>query len=185
MLVIIGIALASVLQGRELVANAKYKSFKNGLADYAEAFHIFQDRYNALPGDFPHANADLGQPDGDGDGVIEDGPACGGSTDESCRAWQHLRAASLVKGDPDDVGTAASPEHSYNGVFSAFFTGSAGNGRFDHKIMVDDLPLEIAKRVDNDLDDGVCTSGRISSQNGCDGSDWDTTLDTADLIYAL
>lgn len=184
-LAIIGIALVSVLQGRELIASAQYKSFKGALADYSEAFHVFRERYHALPGDFAGANADLGQPDGNGDGVIDDGPACSTAGDESCRAWRHLRAAALLKGDRDAVGISASPQHPYDGVVSGFFTGNAGNGEFQHKMYLTDLPIRIASRLDEDLDDGRCNSGRITSQNGCDGIDWDTGVNAADLIYAL
>lgn len=189
MLAIIGAVLVSVLQGRALIANAEYKSLRRSLADYAEAFQVFRERYNALPGDFAEADSHLGldsADNGNGDGVIDDGPACASPDDESCRAWQHLRAASLLKGNPGEEGAAAEPTHSYNGHVSSFFTGTAGNNEFGHKMLVENLPARVARRLDDDLDDSMCDSGYISMdpRDNCVGSAWPDDADV-DVAYAL
>ncbi|MDZ7748282.1 MAG: type II secretion system protein [Halofilum sp. (in: g-proteobacteria)] len=99
-LVIVGLALAAVLQGRELIAGAEYRALRHQLGEQRDAFHAFRERYHALPGDFAAARARLGVAPGNGDGIIGAGAACAGAGDESCRAWQHLRAAGLLAGDP-------------------------------------------------------------------------------------
>lgn len=190
-LAVIGIVLVSVLQGRSMIANAEYKSFRNSLATHAEAFRIFRERYNALPGDFSEADERLGSDvasDGEqGNGVIDDGVSCSAATHESCLAWQHLRAAGLIGGDPTLTGTAAQPEHPYAGRFSAFFTGSQGNGEFGHKILIEGVPVEIARRIDEDIDDAQCNDGRVSARDtgNCTDGEWTSGEQVIDIIYAL
>lgn len=186
-LVVIGLILGAVLQGRSLVDSAEYKSFRQSLRDYRSAFLTFRDRFDALPGDFADASGriDGGLPDGDGDGVIEDGPACTADTDEACRAWQHLRAAGMLSGNPDTAGSAASPEHTYNGVVSAYFTGTGSNGDFGNNMLVQNVPVEVARRLDRDEDDDRCDDGRITAQTcGSPSAEW-PDVDTVDLVYAL
>lgn len=186
-LVIIALILGAVLQGRALIGSAEYKSLKEQVGSYRSAFETFRDRFNALPGDFADANDRLGVSGGDGNGVIGDDATCGGASDESCRAWQHLRAADLLEGDPAVDGTAASPEHPYESVVSGFFTGAEGNAEFGHKLLVLDLPVEVARQLDEDLDDGLCNDGRVSGRSDpgdCSGTDW-ADVDSVDVVYAL
>jgi len=185
-LVIIGLILAAVLQGRQLVASAEYKSLKQQLRDYQSAFYAFRDRYNALPGDFSQADSRLGLPssaNGDGDGMIDGGPACDTVGEEACLAWRHLRAAELIKGNPNDTGTNASPRQPYGGVVSSFFTGTAGNGSYGHKLYVTGLPVEIAQQLDDDIDDEQYKDGKIGCVS-CTGSDWPAT-GLVSIVYAL
>lgn len=189
-LVIIGLILAAVLQGRQLIASAEYKSFKSQLGEYRNAFYTFRDRYNALPGDFDEANARLGFPDGTGNGQIQPGPVCDGATDESCLAWQHLRAAGMIGGNPSDAAGDASPDHTYGGVVASFFTGSHGNNTFGHKIGVEDVPADVAQRLDADIDDELCNDGRVaatSSGSDCTngGDDWPAGATRIDVVYGL
>lgn len=186
-LVIIGLILGAVLQGRALIASAEFKSLKEQIGSYKGAYDVFRDRFDALPGDFADASARLGVSGGDGNGVIDDGPACSASGDESCRAWQHLRAADLIEGDAAAAGTDAPPKHPYAGAVSALFTGTQGNATFGHKLLVEDLPVEIARQLDADLDDGLCDEGRVSGLSGCTGTgnaDWPAS-GTVDVVYAL
>lgn len=187
-LVIIAIIFGAVLQGRALIENAEYKSFKQSLADYAEAFHVFRERYGALPGDFndPDSNAALGQAGGNGDGIIGGG-GCDSASEESCLAWRHLRAASLVQGDPGAVVDNLPPEHDFGGHVRGFMTNNDGGAPFGHKILVAAVPVGIARRLDNDIDDGRCDRGAVSAAAtaDCAGNDWDDTNANVDLIYAL
>lgn len=189
-LVIIALILGAVLQGRALIGSAEYKSLKDQVGSYRSAFDTFRDRFNALPGDFADANDRLGLTgaNGGGNGVIDDGPSCDASGEESCLAWRHLRAADLLEGDPGVAGTGASPEHPYESVVSGFFTGDhLGNGDFGHKLLILDLPVEVARQLDDDLDDGVCNDGRVSGRSDpgdCSGTDW-ADVDAVDVVYAL
>ena len=190
MLVIIGVLVAVVLQGQRLIASAEYKSLRHDIADYESAFDAFRDRYSALPGDFDAASTrlDSGLGDGDGDGVIEDGPQCSATGNETCRAWQHLRAAELIKGDSALAGTNAPPGHVYQGDVSAYFTGTQGNAEFGHKLLVLDVPADFANQLDDDLDDGDPASGAVSCNNGCSGTPlaWPADPEAfVDVIYAL
>ena len=192
-LVVIGIILGAVLQGRSLIESAEYKSFRQQLREYRSAFHDFRDRYNALPGDFGDASVRLesGQTDGDGDGVIGDDsdgdwPGCSDAADEPCMAWQHLRAAGMLSGNPDTGGADAQPGHPYGGVIASFFTGTGNNGDFGHKLLITNVPIEIAIRLDNEEDNARGNGGRIPGQT-CDSSSavhW-RAVDTVDIVYAL
>lgn len=190
-LVVIGIILGAVLQGRSLIESADYKSFRQQIREYRGAFHNFRDRFDALPGDFADASVRLEstQEDGGGDGVIGGDVAsgwsgCSSTTDERCVAWQHLRAAGMLGGNPDTDGDDAAPEHPFGGVVAAFFTGSGENGTFGHKLLISDVPVGIARRFDADEDDERCNGGRITGQN-CSGTDWPSGVTTVDIVYAL
>jgi len=165
-LVIIGLILAVVLQGQAMVGTAEYRAFKNEIGDYQSAYYAFRDRYNARPGDFDRASerldGDLSGADGDGNGIIDDGPDCNDGGDESCLVWQHLRAAGLIEGDAGVAGSAASPTHPYNGVFDSMFTGSQANNRYADKLLITGVPGHIARRLDDDLDDDVADGGRVA-----------------------
>ena len=190
-LVVIGIILGAVLQGRSLIESAEYKSFRQQIREYRGAFHNFRDRFDALPGDFAKASERLEstQPDGGGDGMIGANVAniswagCSDSEDERCTAWQHLRAAGMLDGNPETPGDSAAPEHPFGGTVAAFFTGSGAEGTFGHKLLIRDVPVRIAVRFDSDEDDERCAGGRITGQN-CDEGDWPED-GAVDLVYAL
>ena len=193
MLVAIGILLVAILQGQRMVESARYKSLQSDLADYQTAFQTFQQRYDALPGDFANAEDRLGLAagaNGNGNGVIGGGPSCDTDGEEACRSWQHLRGARLIGGDDSDSTTTAPPQHAFQGRVSAFFTGTDGNSEFGHKILIENLPSEFAIRMDEELDDGVYDTGFISclAGSGCDGpADW-PGIDTGvrvDVVYGL
>lgn len=192
-LVIVGFLLAAVLQGRQMIESARFKSLKADLGEYREAFDTFQQRYNALPGDYADADTRLGMSassTGNGNGVVDTGGTLGCDTvdEEECLAWRHLRAARLIRGDGDLTGTAAAPEHAFQGTVSGFFTGSQGNSEFGHKLLVLDVPARFANQLDDDLDDGEAGSGMVSCNNGCSGSPlaWPSDDEAlVDVIYAL
>lgn len=187
-LVVIGIILGAVLQGRSLVESAEYKSFRQSLRDYRSAFLNFRDRYDALPGDFSEAavRIEAGLDDGNGNGVIDGGTECDSTGEEACTAWQHLRAAGMLNGDPGPTGPDASPEHGYGGVVSGYFTGTGANSEFANHLLVEDVPVAIARRLDREEDDDRCDNGRITGQT-CDSSDsedWPAS-GPVDVVYAL
>ncbi|MDZ7788236.1 MAG: prepilin-type N-terminal cleavage/methylation domain-containing protein [Halofilum sp. (in: g-proteobacteria)] len=129
-LVVIGIILGAVLQGRSLIESAEYKSFRQELRDTRGAFHAFRDRFGALPGDFQQApqriDTDAPSPGtSGGNGRIDNGangPACVEDDDEGCIAWQHLRSAGMFDGNPTLEGAAARPEHPYGGRDQSVFS---------------------------------------------------------------
>lgn len=192
-LVVIGLILGVVLQGQSMIRNAEYRSFKSDITDYQSAFYGFSDRYNNLPGDMPEAEVqsrireDLDGPTGSnaGNGVINDGAECSDPGDESCMAWQHLRGAGQIRGNPLTDGNDAQPQHPYGGVFNAFFTGTDGNGRFENKLLITDVPGNIAERLDAEVDDEEPDRGRISCTSGCDADGYPGADTRADIAVSL
>ncbi len=185
-LVVIGLLLGAALTGRGLIGSAEYAAFERQLRDHRDAFRTFRRRYDALPGDLARADARFGLAgaNGDGDGVIGDGPACSAAGDESCLAWRHLRGAGLTAGDAAAAGAAARPTHPYEGAMAGIFTGKRGNARFGHKLMVTAVPAEVARRLDRELDDGRCDTGRIAGATDCAGDQWPPG-ESVDLFYSL
>src|SRR5207237_6826698 len=106
-LVIIGLLLGGILKGQEMIVQAK---IKNSIADFSgvsAAYHGYQDRYRAIPGDDPNATRWANGRAGDGNGVVggtynaacptgTGQPAAG--TAESCMFWNDLRLAGFVSG---------------------------------------------------------------------------------------
>lgn len=185
-LVIIGLLMGSVMTARTLIESAEYRALRNQIDEFEAAWHTFRERYRALPGDFARADARLGTAgaDGNGNGVIEGGPGCTNAADESCRAWQHLRAAGLVAGDPAVAGPASTPTHPWDAPVSGFFTGVEGNGRFGHKLLFERVPADVAHRLAVEIDDGRPDRGRVSCVQGCDGTGW-PAQGHVDIAYML
>src|SRR5438309_1905103 len=73
-LVIIGLLLGGILKGQEMITQAKIKNVIADFSGVSAAYHGYQDRYRAIPGDDPNAAsrwavAPAAQP-GDGNGII-------------------------------------------------------------------------------------------------------------------
>ena len=104
-LVIIGLVLAAVLKGQELIVSARLKSTISAADEVRSATQTFRDKYGALPGDYAQAQTRIGDPAGvtwatvgDGDGVI-DGDGVGGAVgDETLLFWNQLAAANMISG---------------------------------------------------------------------------------------
>ena len=127
--VIVGLIIAAVFKGQELIVSAKLKSTISDIDAIRSATNIFRDRYGALPGDYVDAQAHVGTPAGvtwascdgiidcDGNGVI-DGD---GITSETLLFWNHLAAARMISG-VSPVGAAANgdglPEAPIGGVLT-------------------------------------------------------------------
>jgi prepilin-type N-terminal cleavage/methylation domain-containing protein len=105
-LVIIGLIIAAVLKGQELIVSARLKSTISDINAIRSATNTFRDKYGALPGDYVKAQARIGTPAGvtwstcdgsidcDGDGVISGS----GIADETLLFWNHLAAANMISG---------------------------------------------------------------------------------------
>ena len=105
-LVIIGLVIAGVLKGQELISNARLKSTTADVEAMRGAVNTFRDKYGALPGDYAQAGPRIaaaagvtwttgdGSGNGDGDGIV-DGDGISG---ETLMFWNHLAGADLVKG---------------------------------------------------------------------------------------
>lgn len=170
-MVIIGLLLGGVLKGQEMIANSRYKSLQKDVEAYKTAFYTFQDRFGAMPGDFTLASTRINAaaPNGgtNNRGNIGGG-ACGAVTAESCYAWQQMRYANLISGDPTLTGTAANPTHAYGGLVQGLFTATVA-GRAGVWTQLTLVPADVAARYDRDMDDGNGATGTVFCQAGCTG----------------
>ena len=104
-LVIIGLIIAAVLKGQELIISARLKSTIADVDAVRSAVNTFRDKYGALPGDYALAQSRVGDPAGvtwasvgDGSGVI-DGDGIGGAAgDETLLFWNQLAASNMISG---------------------------------------------------------------------------------------
>ena len=53
-LVIIGLLLGGILKGQEMITQAKIKNVIADFSGVSAAYHGYQDRYRAIPGDDPN-----------------------------------------------------------------------------------------------------------------------------------
>ena len=100
-LVIIGLIIAAVLKGQELIVSARLKSTISEISAIRSAANTFRDKYNALHGDYVQPQTRIGDPAGitfpavgNGSGVL-DGD---GLTLETLGFWNELAAANLITG---------------------------------------------------------------------------------------
>src|SRR3989475_7335296 len=108
-LVIIGLLLGGILKGQEMITQAKIKNVITDFNVVTAAYHGYQDRYRAIPGDDPNAGtrwttAPPAFP-GSGNGVVDGtyNTACptvvAAGTAETCKWWDDLRRAGFVSGN--------------------------------------------------------------------------------------
>jgi type II secretory pathway pseudopilin PulG len=108
-LAVAGLLIGGALQGQTLIENARIQSLVDQVQGYRTAVTTFQDKYNALPGNFSEAktrlNASLSN--GSGSGTLGS-TALKASSTENVQFWQHLAAANLVTGvNANPAATAA------------------------------------------------------------------------------
>src|SRR5688500_8122041 len=100
-LVIIGLLLGGILKGQEMITQAKIKNVIADFSGVSAAYHGYQDRYRAIPGDDPNAATRWAVApvafSGSGNGVVEGAynVACPtplvAASPESCDFWDNLR----------------------------------------------------------------------------------------------
>jgi len=175
-LVIIGLLLGGILKGQEMITQAKIKNIISDFSGISAAFHGYQDRYRALPGDDANAPARwAGSPPliaGMGNGVVAGtynnvGAACTVAV-ESCLWWDHLRRSGFVAG-----AGFSQPLNAVSGIVGVQ-TGdgaatpgpvlgqAAGLGGFFALMMCSaNHPDKIAIATDTQMDDGGRLTGTV------------------------
>ena len=176
-LVIIGLLLGGILKGQEMITQAKIKNLIADFSGVSAAYHGYQDRYRALPGDDPGAAARWTTAPvavaGNGNGVVggtynNANAACtlaAPPAGEACNWWDHLRRAGFV------AGTGATlPFNAVTG-FIGVQTGNgaeppvAALGGFVALIMCSaNLPDKMAIAVDTQMDDASAITGTVRGQ---------------------
>ncbi|MDH4093404.1 MAG: prepilin-type N-terminal cleavage/methylation domain-containing protein, partial [Betaproteobacteria bacterium] len=92
-LVIIGLLLGGILKGQEMITQAKIKNVIADFSGISAAYHGYQDRYRAIPGDDLNATRWTGATAGSGNGVVAGTYADTTANVESRLWWDHLRRA--------------------------------------------------------------------------------------------
>ncbi len=110
-LVVIGIIAGAVFKGQELLESAKLRSVTQDFQHYALSVSVYQETYQALPGDDPKATSYFANTqDGDGNGQIGEA--------EADLFWQHL-GKSLI------INTDKAPSSKLGGRYKVVFQPSA------------------------------------------------------------
>jgi prepilin-type N-terminal cleavage/methylation domain-containing protein len=178
-LVIIGLLLGGILKGQEMITQAKIKNVIADFSGISAAYHGYQDRYRALPGDDPNANTRWTTPtvatQGDGDGAVEGtynnaGAACAAAV-ETCSWWDHLRRSGFVAGagvtNPFNAVAGLIGVQTGDGAVAIgpVLGGALGVGGFSGLIICSaNLPDKIAIATDTQMDDGMRTAGTVRGQ---------------------
>ncbi len=187
-LVIIGLLLGGVLKGQEMIANAKYKRLRSDVQAFTAAYYTFQDRYGQAPGDFNQASTRLSAAavDGNGNGAIA-GNTCTANNEESCLVWSHLRYADLLSGDPSLTNANANPRHPYGAEYQGIYGSQTHGNKTGMWLAIHNLPSDVARRLDDELDDGAGGTGAVFCAAGCTGGNYPgiSTPGTVDLRVLL
>jgi prepilin-type N-terminal cleavage/methylation domain-containing protein len=165
-LVIIGIILAGIIKGQELITNARIKRVYTAQREIAAAVYTYFDRYQFYPGDDPQAatrfTPALPVPtNGDGNALIAVGAAstaanfaCAATGTEQCDLWAELRLSGIITGS-----AFTNPTNPYGGAIAlSYFTmptiGAGSTDQLAHWIQLQNIPYDVCKILDQQYDDG-------------------------------
>jgi prepilin-type N-terminal cleavage/methylation domain-containing protein len=162
-LVIIGILLAGILKGQEMIKQAKVKRIKADIDAIVAACYAYQDKYGYWPGDNPNGTGSGFYNCGNaGTGNCADGYINKGSEYEG--AWKELYGSELLNGNPHLSGEYnLAKHHPWGGKY--LFRFGNNNGKYGMYIRVEDVPYDVAKQLDEKYDDGVYNSGSIQTNH--------------------
>jgi len=172
-LVIIGLLLGGILKGQEMLTQARVRNVINELNGIEAAFHAYQERYRALPGDDGGtgrwSSGVAAMPGGDGNGQIGGhfNDVASATEPDSRLFWAHLRQAGFISGPTlasgPLSGAAEQPRNAVGGVVGVNFGGLGLPGNV---VCTSNLPDKIALAIDTQLDDGKGKTGSIRAWQG-------------------
>ena len=191
-LVIIGLLLAGIFKGQELMANARVRSIVQQHDGVRAAYLGFMDRYRQPPGDYAQAAANItglstacgavGNPGGgNGDGRID------AANGEFILAWEHLSKAGFLTTSYTCTSNTAVTETSvalnpYGGFLQLIYDDVyAGNPRAQHNLKTgNNMPADILAAIDRKVDDGNALTGSFRGSSytsgiATDPSCWDAS----------
>ena len=170
-LVIVGLLLAGVLKGQELIESSRIRAAVSELNSVTAANNAYIDRFRAAPGDDGPTLATLtarGGPwltitaFGNLNGALLSTPAQTVlPTLESLAFWQHLRAAGFISGSPATIGVGALPNNSFGGLTGVVGPAAAITGANGRSVCMTQVPGKAARAIDTQLDDGVPLTGDV------------------------
>jgi prepilin-type N-terminal cleavage/methylation domain-containing protein len=166
-LVIVGLLLAGVLKGQELIESSKIKSLAKDMDSMTAVVASYQDRYRGLPGDdltaTTHTQRGWGAvafTAGDNNGLIGAGgaliifpPAAG---TEPQQAFQAMRYAGFIEGAGADTSL---PKNAAGGSMS--LTNNVMGFGLRNVVCINGLTGKQAGALDRLLDDGVNNTGNV------------------------
>ena len=165
-LVIIGLLLGGILKGQEMITQAKTKNVISDFSGISSAYHGYQDRYRALPGDDAGAAARWAAApaavSGNGNGAIAGAynADCSSAPTESCQWWDHLRRAGFISGN--GISQPLNTAGGIIGVQTGDTAGGAALGGLTGLVLCSaNLPDKIAIAVDTQMDNGLAASGTM------------------------
>lgn len=186
-LVIIGLLLAGILKGQELMTGARVRAIVQQHEGMRTAYLGFFDRYRSPPGDYANAAATIsnistacgvaGSPgNGDGDAKIES------SDGESTLAWEHLSKSGFLTGAYACSGNATAPEPSsvprnaYGQYLQLIYDNNyAGPSKVQHNLKTgNNMPSDIAAEIDRKVDDANALNGSFRGSSYTTGAPTDT-----------
>jgi hypothetical protein len=174
-LVIIGLLLAGVIKGQELLSNAKVKSYATDFHNIPTMIYGYQDKFKGLPGDDALASTHMPgatlatTPAGTvGNGVINGNWDTTANTDETCLFWQHLRLAGFAPGSIIVDCSANSdywPKNANGGQIGVqsneAFTTMTGTMTGTYMICSKNIPGQFVLQLDTMLDNGNPATGSL------------------------
>jgi prepilin-type N-terminal cleavage/methylation domain-containing protein len=106
-IVIIGLIVAGVVGGQQLVASAKLRTVMQDVSNYTTANHTFFLKYNEYAGDMldVSTNAYWGVDNNGGESSYPRGDKKVSARYEGVPAWYHLQLSGILKGNYDGVFT--------------------------------------------------------------------------------
>ena len=173
-LVIVGLLLAGVLKGQELIENSRIKAIATDMRAIQAAVNGYQDRYRAIPGDETLATmaargwaASAAAGGGDADGILDITLAqTFANTGEQRPFWRALRASGLIAGEPlGAAGAGGLPRHSAGGLMGVTADPGGVYGLRGMFVCVAGLNARQAAGVDS-LMDGAVIAGQTASDRG-------------------
>lgn len=188
-LTVIGVLLAGVIKGNELIGNSRADRIIMDLQNYQAAVQNFDRTYGGLPGDLQNVSARLPEcsaapcnGNGNGDRQIgSDNPLANtiyGAGSEMRAFWMQLSKAGMVEGVSDYTGTnnvagVAFPKTPLGGGYRAFYNPGTGtfpklrtnmirpSRELNGNAMNLMFTAKQAGRIDRKIDDGMPETGRI------------------------
>ncbi len=173
-LVIIGLILASVLKGKDLINSAKRKQFYNSFVKTWElTVASYYDQTGYLLGDGTiNGGTAAGGPNGVFDG--------GGSGINSTAEFNNITTALGDKGiEIPKTNTTRSEDFSYTGMYSGNQTvqlaliNRTNYGSTDNSLVFSNVPIDLAYHVDKIVDGQVdAAAGKCVLDGGAAGATW-------------
>ena len=176
-LVLIGLLLAGVLKGQQVVNNSRVKSYATDFRNIPVMLYAYQDRFKAMAGDdavvvthLPTATVATTPAGTVGDGVINGAWDTAINTDESCLFWQHVRLAGLAPGSTTVdclPGSNFLPRNANGGQIgiqgNTGFVTMAGPMYGSYIICSKNIPGDFVLQLDAALDDGNTETGSVKA----------------------